>query len=85
MLLIIGIISAIIINWFSRATAGILCSFVGLLGAVTIRFALNVHWDWPHLALAGAALAALVFNDVTKAPDTKSLIPRAEIDYDPGY
>ncbi len=48
--------------WFTRAIDGILCSFVGLLLTVTIRFALNVHWDWPHLALAAAAFAALIFK-----------------------
>jgi len=48
--------------WFTRAIGGILCSFVGLLFTVTIRFALNVHWDWPHLALAAAAFAALLFK-----------------------
>jgi len=48
--------------WFTRAIKGILCSFVGLLLTVTIRFALNVHWDWPHLALAAAAFAALVLK-----------------------
>jgi chromate transporter len=48
--------------WFTRAIGGILCSFVGLLFTVTIRFALNVHWDWLHLALAGAALAALLLK-----------------------
>jgi chromate transporter len=46
--------------WFTRAIGGILCSFVGLLLAVTIRFGLNVHWDWPHVALAAAAFAALI-------------------------
>jgi chromate transporter len=48
--------------WFARAVGGILCSFVGLLLTVTIRFALNVHWDFPHIALAGAAFAALIFK-----------------------
>jgi chromate transporter len=48
--------------WFTRAIGGILCSFVGLLLTVTIRFALNVHWDWSHLVLAAAALTALVFK-----------------------
>lgn len=46
--------------WFAKAIGGVLCSFVGLLLTVTVRFALNVHWDWPHLALAMAAFAALV-------------------------
>ena len=48
--------------WFARAIGGILCSFVGLLLTVTIRFALNVHWDLPHVALAGAAFAALLLK-----------------------
>jgi len=48
--------------WFARAIGGILCSFVGLLFTVTIRFGLNVHWDWMHLALATAAFAALFFK-----------------------
>ncbi len=48
--------------WFTRAIGGILCSFVGLLLTVTIRFALNVPWDWPHLALATAAFAALILK-----------------------
>ncbi|MBU4178301.1 MAG: chromate efflux transporter [Desulfurivibrionaceae bacterium] len=45
--------------WFSRGVDGVLCSFVGLLCTVTIRFALHVHWDWPHLLLAAAAFGAL--------------------------
>jgi len=48
--------------WFTRAINGILCSFVGLLLTVTIRFALNVHWDFPHIALAVAAFAGLIFK-----------------------
>ncbi len=46
--------------WFNRALAGLLCSFVGLLATVTIRFAMQVHWDGLHLLLACAALAALL-------------------------
>ena len=45
---------------FNLAVAGVLCSFVGLLCTVTIRLALHVHWDWPHLLLAGVAFAALL-------------------------
>lgn len=49
-------------QWFMRAVGGILCSFVGLLFTVTIRFGLNVQWDWPHLVLAAAAFAALILK-----------------------
>lgn len=47
---------------FNNAIGGILCSFVGLLFTVTIRFALNVAWDIPRLLLGGAALAALLLR-----------------------
>jgi len=47
---------------FTRIIGGVLCSFVGLLLTVTVRFALNVHWDLPHLVLAGGALAALLLK-----------------------
>jgi chromate transporter len=45
---------------FNKAIGGVLCSFVGLLLTVTIRFALNVHWDISHILLASAALIALL-------------------------
>jgi chromate transporter len=47
---------------FNRCMSGILASFVGLLLAVTIQFALGVPWDVPRIALAGAALLALVLG-----------------------
>jgi chromate transporter len=47
---------------FNRAIGGILCSFVGLLLTVTVRFALNVHWDLPRILLAGAAWVALLLK-----------------------
>lgn len=47
---------------FIRAISGILCSFVGLLFTVTIRFGLNVQCDWMHVALAFAAFTALFFK-----------------------
>jgi chromate transporter len=48
--------------WFTSAIGGILCSFVGLLLSVTIRFGLNVQWDWAHAVLAAAAFAALYYK-----------------------
>jgi len=47
---------------FNKVIGGVLCSFVGLLLAVTVRFALNVHWDLSHLLLAGSALVALLLK-----------------------
>jgi len=44
---------------FNKVIGGVLCSFVGLLLTVTIRFALNVHWDLLHLLVAISALVAL--------------------------
>jgi hypothetical protein len=32
------------------------------LSAVTVHFALNVHWDWRHPALGAAALVALLLK-----------------------
>ncbi len=46
--------------WFSRATRGILASFVGLLAYVTLKFALAVPWSPLKIVLAAAALAALI-------------------------
>ncbi|MCX7016822.1 MAG: chromate efflux transporter, partial [Candidatus Sumerlaeota bacterium] len=47
---------------FSRAIRGILCSFVGLLLTVAIRFGLAVHWSWVHVVLAVAALGLLLLK-----------------------
>jgi len=44
---------------FQKAIEGILCSFVGLLLSVTVRFAMNVSWDLPRIFLAVAELVAL--------------------------
>ncbi len=48
--------------FFNAATKGILCSFVGLLLAVTIRFALNVTWDMPRILVGIAAFVALLLK-----------------------
>jgi chromate transporter len=48
--------------YFNKAISSILCSFVGLLLAVTFRFAWNVHWDFLRIILASAALVALFFK-----------------------
>lgn len=48
--------------YFNQVIQGVLCSFVGLLFTVTLRFAWNVHWDIPHILLAVAALIALLLK-----------------------
>jgi chromate transporter len=47
---------------FQRAMRGILASFVGLLLAVTLRFALAVPWSPASVLLASAAFAALMLK-----------------------
>jgi chromate transporter len=47
---------------FHRIIGGVLCSFVGLLAAVTIGFGSNVQWDLARALLAGGALAALLLK-----------------------
>lgn len=47
---------------FQKVIGGVLCSFVGLLATVTMRFALNVQWDLAHALLSGAALTALLLK-----------------------
>ena len=46
--------------YFSRVLMGILCSFVGLLLTVTVRFASNIPWDLPRLLVAGGAFIAFL-------------------------
>jgi chromate transporter len=46
--------------YFSRATKGILASFVGLLFFVTVKFGLAVPWDIVRMALAAASFMALM-------------------------
>jgi chromate transporter len=46
--------------YFSRTIDAILCSFVGLLLAVTFRFGSNISWDIPRVLLATAAFVALI-------------------------
>jgi len=47
---------------FNKIISGVLCSFVGLLFTVTMRFAMNVHWDLLHLFLAGVAFITLLLK-----------------------
>jgi chromate transporter len=49
-------------RYFQRAIKGILASFVGLLLAVTLRFALAVPWSPVAVLLACAAFAALMLK-----------------------
>jgi len=48
--------------YFQKVITGILCSFVGLLLTVTIRFALDIPWNLPRILLSGAALVALILK-----------------------
>jgi chromate transporter len=48
--------------YFNKVITGILCSFVGLLLAVTIRFALDINWNFPRILLSGAAFVALILK-----------------------
>ena len=45
---------------FSKATKGILASFVGLLFFVTVKFAMAIPWDVAKILLGAAVLAALI-------------------------
>ncbi len=45
---------------FHRATRGVLCSFVGLLLFVTLRFALSADWDVAKALLFAASAGALL-------------------------
>jgi chromate transporter len=47
---------------FNNVIRGVLCSFVGLLLIVTVRFVLNVDWDLSHLLLASIAFIALLLK-----------------------
>jgi len=48
--------------YLDRSLGGILCSFVGLLLTVTVRFALDVHWNLLHIILSSAAFIALLLK-----------------------
>jgi chromate transporter len=47
---------------FNHVIGGILCSFVGLLLTVTVRFTHSVRWDWTHVLLAVAAFITLRYR-----------------------
>jgi chromate transporter len=48
--------------WFNRMMNGILCSFVGLLLTVAIRFAFVLPWDFKAALLCLSAFVALMMN-----------------------
>jgi len=48
--------------YFNKAVTGIVCSFVGLLLSVTLRFAFEVPWEPIRIALAAASLVALLLK-----------------------
>ena len=48
--------------YFNKVLMGILCSFVGLLLTVTIRFASNIPWDLPRLLITSGAFIALLMK-----------------------
>jgi chromate transporter len=48
--------------YFKRVITGILCSFVGLLLTVTVRFTLNIPWDIIRILLSSAAFIALLLK-----------------------
>ena len=48
--------------YFKKVITGILCSFVGLLLTVTIRFAVDIPWDLARLLLSVAAFIALILK-----------------------
>jgi chromate transporter len=45
---------------FQKMMRGVLCSFVGLLVSVALRFGFQVSWDVVHGLLAAGALLALL-------------------------
>jgi len=49
-------------SYFEHALGGSLCSFVGLLLTVTLRFAWNIPWHFPRILLASAAFVALLLK-----------------------
>ncbi len=48
--------------YFNKAITGIICSFVGLLLSVALRFAFEVPWEPIRIALAAAAFLALLWK-----------------------
>ncbi len=47
---------------FQQAIDGIMCSSVGLMSTVTLRFALDIPWDLLRVLLASTAMAALLLK-----------------------
>jgi chromate transporter len=49
-------------RFFRRALRGVLVSFVGLLAAVAVNFAMAISWSIPAVLIAAAAFASLRFK-----------------------
>jgi chromate transporter len=49
-------------SYFKKVITAILCSFVGLLLTVTVRFALDIPWDFFRILLSGIAFVALILK-----------------------
>ncbi len=47
---------------FQKIVTGVLCCFVGLLAAMSLRFAIEIPWDLPRALLAAGALTALLLK-----------------------
>lgn len=47
---------------FDKVINGVLCSFVGLLTVVTLRFSVGIHWSLTNIAYALVALALLIIK-----------------------
>jgi chromate transporter len=50
------------LQYFNKATGGVLCSFVGLLLSVSVKFGMSIPWNLPRVLIGIASFIALFFN-----------------------